>query len=466
MKKFNFSITFFLYSLLVYIFYLIVFVFVKKNSYESGIYYFTPAFIFAFIKLFESGIRKMAAIAFFTVLPYIISLYLTVQGTLPGWEVSGFIPVMVLMSYLFKSSDKGSTPLKIIYINKIIWIYLCAVLFFSAIHFIKTGSIDKTLFLAVSIYSPAPIAVTTALFVNFIVSTAAVSIILNNLDFFNRGALIKRLVFDSDSFLTFPHLNLSGIETIKNVTTKEFLELVEKLNEKAAQSAEYSTDLKKNKLFSNTFEDGMTLAMAPLDVMIKNDKYSSTGIPLPEKNDDRSFVALARDGIIIGYYAIDKIKPSTNGSYLEVFEKTYGIKSIIINPKEPKLWKKCCDTAQSFDETELLETDIIITESCTSNRSATQAVWGGNNFNKGDLFIAKPFLSTLHNLIILSGSIKNRMIKGVIFCSFPFTLSLFANSFGLMIPQISAVSVLFSFVFTMIFVFYVKPSNKERRTKK
>lgn len=465
MKKFNFSVTFFLYSLLVYIFYIIIFIFIKKKGYENGIYYFTPAYVFVFIKLLTSDIKKLASVMFFTVIPFSISVYLSIKGMSPGWEVSGMIPVMVLLSFLFKSSDKGSTPLKIVYLNKIILTYLGVVLLFCVIHFIKTGSIDSALYLAVSIYSPAPVAVTTAIFVNFIISTAAVSAVLNNLDFFNNGAKISRLLFDTDRFLNFPHFNLSGIETLKDVSQKEFIELVEKLNQEASVTPEYSEILKKEKIFSKTFEDGTSLAMAPLSILIEAN-YSSNGIAQPQKNDDRSFIGLAKDNRIIGFYAIDSIKPSTNAAYLEVFEKSYGVKSVIVAPENPEIWEKCCETVKSFSEIEFKAGDMAVTDDFNAERSVIQAAWGGNDFSKGDIFIAKPFLSTLHNFIILSGGIKNRLIKGVIFCSFPFAFSLFSISFGLMIPQISAVSVLFSFVFTMIYVFYVKPPSNRRRMKK
>ena len=52
MKKLNFSVHFFLYSLLAYIFYIVYFVLIKKTDYFFGLYYFTPAYLFVFIKLF------------------------------------------------------------------------------------------------------------------------------------------------------------------------------------------------------------------------------------------------------------------------------------------------------------------------------------------------------------------------------------------------------------------------------
>ncbi|HNZ54030.1 MAG TPA: hypothetical protein PLD55_09050 [bacterium] len=466
MRKINLTLTFFLYSILSYIFYIIVFVFVKNSSYESGIYYFTPAFIFVFIKLFESGIKKIISVALFVTVPFLISVYLTLQGHLAGWEVSGFIPVIVLISYLFKSTDTGATPLRFVHLDRAVWMFFATLLLFASIHFIKTGSIDHALYLAVSIYSPAPAAVVTALFINFIISTAAVSAILNNLRFFNNGAKITRLVFDTDRFLTFPHFNLSGIETVKDVSTIEFLELVEKLNLAASESPEYSQNLKKDKLFSKTFEDGMSLAMAPLNIILSNNGYSHEEIALPEKNDDRSFIALARNSKIIGYYAIDRIKPSTNCSYLELIEKRHGIKSVIIAPEEPELWNSCCEIKRSFSETEITDSDLIITDEPEENTTGTQVVWGKCDSGKGDIYIAKPFITTIHNIIILSSGLKSRLVKGIIFCSFPFAFSLFSISFGLTLPKISTVSVLFSFVFTMIYIFYMKPSNRDKGVKK
>ena len=51
MKKLNFSVHFFLYSLLAYIFYIVYFVLIKKTDYFFGLYYFTPAYIFVFIRI-------------------------------------------------------------------------------------------------------------------------------------------------------------------------------------------------------------------------------------------------------------------------------------------------------------------------------------------------------------------------------------------------------------------------------
>ncbi len=466
MKKLNFTLTFFLYSILAYLFYIIVFVFIKQNDYGSGIYYFSPAFLFVFMKLYESGIKKMIPVTLFITIPFLISIYLTLQGHLAGWEVSGFLPVIVLMSYLFKSSDAGTTPLMSIYLDRAIWMFFATLLLFASIHFIKTESIDDALYLTVSIYSPAPVAVVTALFINFIISTAAVSAILNNLRFFNNGAKTTRLVFDTDRFLSFPHFNLSGIETVKDVSISEFLELVEKLNLAASESPEYSKNLKKDKLFSKTFEDGTSLAMAPLNIILSNNGYTYEGITLPENNDDRSFIALAKNNSVIGYYAIDRIKPSTNCSYLELIEKRHGIKSVIIAPEEPKLWNRCCEIKRSFSEIELTDSDLIITDEPKENTTETQVVWGKCDTGKGDIYIAKPFVTTIHNIIIISSGLKSRLAKGIIFCSFPFAFSLFSISFGLNLPKISTVSVLFSFVFTMIYIFYMKPSNRDKGVKK
>jgi hypothetical protein len=466
MKKLNFTLTFFLYSILAYLFYIIVFVFIKQNDYGSGIYYFSPAFLFVFMKLYESGIKKMIPVTLFITIPFLISIYLTLQGHLAGWEVSGFLPVIVLMSYLFKSSDAGATPLMSIYLDRAIWMFFATLLLFASIHFIKTESIDDALYLTVSIYSPAPVAVVTALFINFIISTAAVSAILNNLRFFNNGAKTTRLVFDTDRFLSFPHFNLSGIETVKDVSISEFLELVEKLNLAASESPEYSKNLKKDKLFSKTFEDGTSLAMAPLNIILSNSGYTYEGITLPENNDDRSFIALAKNNSVIGYYAIDRIKPSTNCSYLELIEKRHGIKSVIIAPEEPKLWNRCCEIKRSFSEIELTDSDLIITDEPKENTTETQVVWGKCDTGKGDIYIAKPFVTTIHNIIIISSGLKSRLAKGIIFCSFPFAFSLFSISFGLNLPKISTVSVLFSFVFTMIYIFYMKPSNRDKGVKK
>ena len=148
MKKLNFSVHFFLYSLLAYIFYLIYFVFIKKTDYFFGLYYFTPAYIFVFIKLFSTGIKKLPWVAAFAAIPFAISVFLTfADHPLQGWEVSGFIPVAVLASYLFKSSGGSPTPLGIRVLPKIIKWFFVVVLVFGVIHFVKTRSINDALLL-------------------------------------------------------------------------------------------------------------------------------------------------------------------------------------------------------------------------------------------------------------------------------------------------------------------------------
>lgn len=464
MKKRDFTLSFFFYASIAYAFYLIYFVFIKKADYSSGIYYFTPSYIFVFIKFFSTGIKKIKSVVIFTLIPFLISLYLTFNYIYAGWEVSGFIPAAVLASYLFKGSDSGSTPLEICYLPKIINFFLLAISLFGCLHFFKTDSFEESLFLMISIYSPAPLAVATALFINFIISTAAISALLNNLKFFNNGALISRLVFDSDSFLNLPHLNLSGVETVKDLTKADFLKMVEKLNQAAQNDADYLANIKKNRLFSHIFEDGIKLTMAPLNVLLSDENYGKGGLVLPVETKNREFIALAKDARIVGYYEIDKIEPSTNLAFLEIFVKRYGVKSLIIDPKKPNFWKRC-EIETSFDRVELSSSDLVISENYRGNLAATEVVWGDADPNGGDVFLAKPFLTTLLNLILISKNIGSRLERGVVLCSIPFFAQLFAIAFGVKLPQISAVCILLSFTSTIFYIFYIKPDSKGKNEK-
>lgn len=459
MKKFNFTISIFIFSLLIYLYYVIGVVFIKKSGYEAGIFYFSPAYLYSFYKLIRSGIKRTWSAVLFIAIPFSISCYLSLIGQLPGWEISGFIPVVVIMSYLFKSGKNGETPLQTVYLPKIVGVFLFAVFFFSFIHYLNTGSLESALYLAVSIYSPAPVAVVVAVFINFIITTAALSVVLNDLRFFNDGAVIKKLIFETDSFLTFPHLNLSGIETIAGFSKKDFLVMVEKLNAAAEQSGDYSETVKKDGFFSHKFEDGTTLAMAPLKTILAKGIYKKDGIVLPDKNDERSFIALVMNDLIAGYYAIEKINPSTNASLLEMFEKKYGVKSVICAPVEPKIWKNCAKTFEKLDDAAIESGDIVISDKDIKTKGIN-LFWGGNDYERGDIFLAKPFVTTLMNLIVVSREVKARLIKGIIVCSFPFAISLFSISFGLKIPQISTISLMFSFAMTLAYVSYFKSVNK------
>jgi len=454
MKKLNVTLPVFIFSLLAYIVYIVYLVLVRKSGYEDGIYYFSPAYIFMFIKLLSSDIRKLWHVFLFSALPFAASVYLSAKGSLPGWEITGFIPIVVLGSFLFKDGTKGETPLKNIYVLRTILIYLVAVVFFAGVHFLRTGNLDSALYLAVSIYSPAPLFVSVTMFINFIISTASISVVMNDLKFFNSGAVIKRLIFDTDSFLTFPHFNLYGIETAPGVDKKEFLAKVEALNMAAQKDKKYNDLLKKNKLFSSEMEDGTTLAMAPLKIMKADKKYSFEGVAMPDFNEDLSYISLAEDKKIIGYYAIDKIKPSTNSSILDVFKKQYGVETIIANPEQPKLWKDSARIAGNVEEVLPDEKDLIITERDIESRAST-VFWTGDP-SGGSIFMVKPFLATFLHLIVISTKVRDKIFKGVILSSLPFAANLFTVSFGLHIPQITAVTLMLSFFTTVMYIFHVK----------
>ena len=466
MKKLNFLVHFFLYSLLAYIFYIVYFVLIKKTDYFFGLYYFTPAYVFVFIKLFSTGIKKMPWVALFAFIPFAISVFLTfADHPFQGWEVSGFIPVMILASYLFKSSAGSPTPLGIKIMPKIIKCFLAIVFLFGIIHFFKTKSLYEALLLVVTLYSPAPIAAATALFINFIVTTTATSVLLNNMKFFNNEAKISRFIFDTDKYLNIPHLNLSGIETVDDVKKEDFMHMIGKLNQVAENDPEKTKDISKNKCFSHTFEDGKTLTMAPLHVLISEKHCSTEGLSVPKKEADSEQIALAEGTRVIGYYTIDKVRPAENAAFIELFDKKFGIKTVIVNPVKPQLWQNL-ETKASLDEIEFRSDDILITEHEHENTAAIQALWGGVDTAKGDLFITKPFMKTLFNFIIVSRNIPEKIVKGAAICSLPFFFQLFAISFGIVTPQLSSVVVLMSFFMTVIYIFYIKPVSKNTLSDK
>jgi hypothetical protein len=462
MKKFNLNITAFLYTFFAYAVYLVVFVFVKRSGYQSGIYLFVPAYLFAFYKVFQIGLWKKTGFLLYMVFPFIASVYLSASDSPAGWEVTGIIPFTVIATFLFKSGSQPDTPLANIYITKICGFVLAAVIFFSTVHFFRTGDINSALYLAVSIYSPAPIFISLALFINFIISTAAISVVLNNLKLFNNGGRIGRLVFDGDDYLTLPHLNLSGIETAAGVSTDEFLNLVEQLNEVAGKSKEYAKQIKNKKLFSKKIGDSI-LAMAPIGIMLESGVYKTENIVLPQDGDIRSFIALARDSKVIGYYAIDKITSETNSDILNAITQTFKVQSVVVGATDPELWKKCCATVKNMGEVSVKKDDLVVSSTLTDSASYL-ACWGDKNAGRGDVFIVKPFLNTLLSLIIITSSLRDKFFKGIIIVSLPFAFSLFSVSMGLKIPQVSAASAMFSFVFTIFYVFYIKKKKADKRS--
>ena len=74
---------------------------------------------------------------------------------------------------------------------------------------------------------------------------------------------------------------------------------------------------------------------------------------------------------LICYYAIHGIETSgisedpiyINGirRFIELFDKKFGIKTVIVNPVKPQLWQNL-ETKASLDETGLKSDDILITE--------------------------------------------------------------------------------------------------------
>ena len=208
-----------------------------------------------------------------------------------------------------------------------------------------------------------------------------------------------------------------------------------------------------------------TLTMAPLHVLISEKHCSAEGLSIPKKDTGSEYIALAEGTRIIGYYTIDKVKPSENTAFLELFDKKFGIKTVIVNPVKPQLWQNI-ETKTSLDEIELSRDDILITNEEHENTTSIQALWGGVDTAKGDVFITKPFMKTLFNFIIVSRNIPEKIVKGAVFCSIPFLFQLFAISFGIVTPQLSSVIVLMSFFMTVIYIFYIKPVSKNTLSDK
>ncbi len=460
MKKSNFTIYFFIYALLSYFFYFVYYVLIKKAGYHNGIFYFSPSFIFSIFVLMRSGLKKTANVTLFTAIPYAVSLYLSLAGhPLQGWETTGFIPVVILAAYCFKNQE-GATPLDNEALPKIVNIFLAVITAFTAIHFIKSNSLNDSLYFAATIFSLTPVAVPAMLFISFIVSTTAVSAIIKNMKFFNINAPVSRLIFDTDSFLNIPLINLSGIETVKNLKREDFLRDVERLNEAAQNDPAYTEKIKKDKFYTHRFEDGTAITQAPLTYFLQNKSYSHEGLKIPAKNDGRKFIAFAKENQVVGYYAIDQMSATTNVAFLELFRKQYKIDSLIVNPQKPQRWKDF-EMPKTLEEAAPRRGDLIITEKAQTNSEAISVLWGeANSEESGDIYLTKPFLTTVLNLIIVTRGVHNKLIRGVIICSLPYLIQLFTFSFGIVLPQISSISMLLSFAMTIFYVFYFKPVSK------
>lgn len=452
MKKVNFDASMLIYAIFSYMFYIIAYVFIAKSSYHAGLYIFTPSLLYSLFRLLSvRQIKQTAPAILFVGLPFLVATFLTVNNYLGAWEVVGFLPIPVLGSFSFKV-EKKATILQTTMISKKVFIFLLIFLIPPIINYVKYGDILKALNLFLIIYSPAVILTTVAVFISFIIETTTINIILNNYRFFNRAANIKRILFNTPDFLNITQLNLKRIVTLEHIDKTDFVHKVEKLNDALVQSGK---TLGKNSFFSHTFPEGSTLTMAPLHVMLSKKRFKKGKLLLPKDLNELSYVALAEDQQIIGYYIIDRVDKETNAALLKILHDKYNIEICLFNAPEND-WENITHF-DSLDDISLKQEDLIITkEPLKINHPSIPIIaqYGEENKEMSDMYIAEPFLMNILKLILISKRLPHKHTKAVVISSLPFVLPLLSSTAGVAVPQVPSIAVLFSFALTLLMVFY------------
>ncbi len=435
-------------GILAYFGYLTTAVFVLQRGHGYGLYLFTPLFLYTIFRVLSARIKKMSfLLALYLAIPFFISVHLSLIDAAPAWEVTGFLPLPVLLSFSFKS-EKSSSPLFTSLLLPVYAIFFVLAFFFPAVHYLSRGEIVASLQLMSAIYSPALAASTAIVFLRFVFETAALNIVLNNFRIFIHGARIRRIIFDSPRFLSLTHAHFSGIVTAEGVSREEFLKKVNALNKEFAASSENSDIMRRDAKFSRAMPDGTELTLGTLYLLLKKERFSAERLALPPNFETKSYVALAENRQIIGYYIIEKFDAAANKTMLAVLKQRYGIEPIIVGPSDDDY--PAATSIARLDELSLAHDDLIVTETIPARLlPSIVALWGPQKSDAADLYIAEPALLNLMKLVLILGTVRVRLYRAVAITSAPFLLPLFLSIYGLHIPQINAIAVMFLIVLTI-----------------
>jgi len=435
-------------GILLYFGYLIIPIFSLRSAYEYGMYLFTPLFLYTLFRVLNARIKKMSLLlTLYLATPFFLSVYLSLIGAMPVWEVTGILPLPVLLSFSFRS-DKSSSPLFTTMLLPAYGVFFALVAFFTCVNYLSRGDGVKSFQLLLSIYSPAIVTTTVLVFARFIIEAAGINIVLNNFRLFIHGTGLRRILFDSPRFLSLEEVHLSGIITAEGVSHDSFIARVNELNKEFTASEENTDILRRDAKFTRTLPNGTTLTLGTLYLLIEKEGFNTDGLPLPPDLTAKSYVALAENERIIGYYVIDRFNASANHTMIKVLRDTYGIQAVIIG-KENAIHLSGIDTVATLDDAAPRHDDLLVTDEPASKVPCITALWGKAPIETGDLFLAEPSLFTIMKLIIVLSTIRSRIQRSIALTSTPFLLPLFLSIYGIHLPQLNAIAVLLMMLLTI-----------------
>ncbi len=427
--------------------YLVTVVFVMKSHYEFGLYLFTPLFLYTIFRTLNARIKRASLLlSLYLALPFFTSVWLTLSGAAPVWEVTGALPIAVLFSFSLKS-EKSSSPLFTSLLTPLYGVFFALALFLPLINFISNRDIVKALQLMLAVYSPALVLTTVIVFLRFIIETASLNIVLNNFRLFIHGAKIERIIFDSTDFLSLAQVNLSGIITAEGVSRDLFLKKVNLLNKEFAAADENNDIMKRDAKFSRKMADGTELTIGTLYLLIKKEKYRTDGLALPPDLTAKSFVALAENNRVIGYYVIDRFDKTSNRTMLDLLRDKYGVTTTIVGSGSANF--PAVPVAGTLAEFSPRHGDLFITQAPPENCPCISVGWGAAKAESADIHLTEPYLINIMKLVIILSTIRPRLYRSVAVASAPFILPLFLSIFKLHVPQLNAVAVLMMMLLTM-----------------
>lgn len=445
-----------IYAVAGYLIYLLIFVFLIRGQYSIGLYLFTPIMLYSLFRLLSIPVsRQMIMLVVYTSIPFVISVFLTINEKYSGWEITGLLPVAVIGSFVLRGDKKTTTPLVTSMIDNKVFYFLLLVFLFAGINYYRNMNINpeahfNSLYLLVSIYSPAILFTTMVIFLLFIIETATVRSVLNNYRLFIDGGKIERIIFNTTDFLEISQFNITDIVTAEGVPQNDFVNKIELLNNAVAAK----NDKGEQAIFTHSFDDGMTLTMAPLCVLLDRKEYSAGRVELPKNPSNRAYAALAENNEIIGYYLINRQDMASNNILLKLLREKFGVFSVIVTQKKDKKWTENSQVVTSLDKLELKETDLILTDVPVDGGRAYVAGWGKADQENCDLYLVEPFLMNILKLIITCRRLPARLNLAILLASIPFLIPLFASIYLVYLPQLSGIAVLFSVLVSVAMMLY------------
>lgn len=446
-----------IYAVLSYLFYIVFYLFIQGQVSEAGMFFFTPTIILSCVKvLFVKGKQLQKLFLFiFMLIPWIISVFLTfIEAGYTGWEITGFIPIPLLASFLFVPSGKNETPLLIKTLPVKTAIFLFLLIIVGTLHFIIKGNFINTLQFVQSLYAPAIILAVIASFVFFLFRTAASGILVKSFDFFLSEGKIDRVVFLNDKVLGKEQLNISDIVLADDIDEKTFSEKISVLDKEAVRRNRSGRELSSEQYFS-VEKDGVFYEMAPLKKFLSKEKgeYIFKDVKIPEKLTADSYVALAEDRRIKGYYVMEKSGEDADRKMLKYLKKEFSVNPVIVSG-DKKSWEDVADVYSSVSDIKISETDFVITDDEVEvPDTAMKAGWGAVDKEKyGIYFLRESLLEVIKLMNAIQLSVK-KINRGCIIAGVPFILSFAAGLFDIYVAQLSAVAILFSVTVTIFYLF-------------